>query len=113
MIVEDDIGIQSLISDLLSELLDVSDLQRASSGSSAWNLLTEQEFDFILLDWKLPELEGLAILNRLRLHHHYKHVPVLVVSGFLTDQDFSLIGDFPLTGKLENPSLRNPFRSLF
>jgi DNA-binding response OmpR family regulator len=38
----------------------------AHDGAEAWNILTNDAFDVIILDWLLPEISGVEICERLR-----------------------------------------------
>lgn len=42
------------------------DVETASNGEAAWDLLKEQEFDVLLSDINMPRLDGIELLRRLR-----------------------------------------------
>jgi two-component system, OmpR family, copper resistance phosphate regulon response regulator CusR len=56
-------------------------VEHAATGAAAWGALRSGEWDLILLDWWLPDEDGLTLLQRFR--RLGKHVPVL----FLTARD--------------------------
>jgi two-component system copper resistance phosphate regulon response regulator CusR len=41
-------------------------VELAPDGNSAWNALRSGEWDLVILDWWLPDQDGLSILQRLR-----------------------------------------------
>lgn len=47
----------------------------------------EQMPHLILLDMKLPKLDGLAVLRKLRLHHATRDVPIVAFSAEYTQAD--------------------------
>jgi DNA-binding NtrC family response regulator len=51
----------------------------AGGGSSALAILEKSQFDCVLLDLKMPGMDGLATLNELRRHD--QHTPVLILTG--------------------------------
>jgi len=51
----------------------------ASCGKDGLRMLAEQEFDLLVLDLSMPELDGFEVLARLK--DHPKVPPVVVVSG--------------------------------
>src|SRR5580658_6858593 len=56
-------------------------VEHAADGATAWNSLRSGEWDLVLLDWWLPDQDGLSILQRFR--QVGGHTPVL----FLTARD--------------------------
>ena len=79
LVVEDEANIaEYLVIGLREEGYTV---QHAADGNTAWQLLKEEAWDLVLLDWSLPGLDGLEILRRLR--ERDRRIPVL----FLTARD--------------------------
>lgn len=68
---------------ILSQLLKKSDYQvkTAENGKEALELIVHQQFDIILLDILMPEIDGFQVLKQLKASPHYRHIPVLVISG--------------------------------
>ncbi len=82
LVIEDDINIQALEKDYLEA--NGFFVQTASDGKEGLELALDKEFDLILLDIMLPELDGLEICRRVREH---KDIPILLVSAKKEDLD--------------------------
>ncbi|MFC0252127.1 response regulator [Massilia consociata] len=58
----------------------------AFDGEEAWRLLGETRFDLLLLDLKMPRVDGFELLQRLR-EHGRAPVPAIVLSGSVLAAD--------------------------
>ena len=54
----------------------------AADGARAVDVALEQHPDLILIDLQLPKMDGLMVTRSLRKHAEFKHVPIVVLSGF-------------------------------
>ncbi len=52
-------------------------------------LMTLDRFnpDVLLLDLKLPDVDGYAVLKQLQVHPRWQHLPVIVISAFAFQAD--------------------------
>ncbi|WP_046866132.1 adenylate/guanylate cyclase domain-containing protein [Microvirga massiliensis] len=57
---------------------------RAENGREALDRLDDQPFDLVLLDVMMPQLDGFAVLGRIKSHDAWRHIPVVMISA-LTD----------------------------
>lgn len=102
LIVEDDLSLAQMVSEELQNSgVMITDI--ADNGGAAWELCQKQQYDMILLDWKIPGLSSLALFNRFKQDSAYHKIPILVMSGYLRLSDFSLLGEFHNTASLEKP----------
>jgi CheY-like chemotaxis protein len=53
----------------------------AENGRQALERLHERDFDLVLLDVMMPELNGYQVLERLRGDERLRHVPVIMISA--------------------------------
>ena len=53
-------------------------MEHAADGRTAVDLALERDYDLILLDVLLPQLNGMEVLRRVRKH---KDVPVIMVTA--------------------------------
>jgi class 3 adenylate cyclase len=54
---------------------------RADSGRRALEILEVEEFDLILLDLLMPDLNGFQVLERLKADERLHDIPVIMISG--------------------------------
>ena len=77
LIVDDD---PELLQFLLEELSqDTQICQGANCGAEALLLLRQQHFDLVVLDWNLPDFNGLVLTRHIR--QTYGDIPVVILSG--------------------------------
>lgn len=56
-------------------------VDKAYSGAEALALVEKESFDLILLDMRMPEMDGLEVLRRLRQKYSALELPVIMVTG--------------------------------
>jgi len=79
LVVEDNPAEQLSIRELLG--YDDIDVSVAASGGDALTALTEQPFDCVVLDLRLPDMSGFDVLERLRDTPELSDLPVVVFTG--------------------------------
>ena len=52
----------------------------AADGSEALVKCKEQQFDCVLTDWNMPEVDGLELTTKLRQHANYATVPIMMIT---------------------------------
>ncbi len=87
----------------LSERLEMRDLEPAiaHSGEEALNLLKEEEPEVMVLDLKMPGIDGIEVLRRVKVEH--ADVKVIVLTGHGSDKDRELCMDLGAFAYLEKP----------
>ena len=56
-------------------------VESATGGHSALELLGTQQFDLVLLDVMMPDLDGLAVLERMKADSATRDIPVIMISA--------------------------------
>lgn len=77
LIADDEEGIRESLNLILSENYD---LAFATDGQEALNRLTKEKFDLVLMDIKMPRIDGLEVMKRLK--EQQVHIPVLVLTAY-------------------------------
>ena len=69
--------------DLLGELLEKYGLeaQTAYDAGDALFRLRAKKPDLILMDLKMPQMDGLSLIDRLRSNRKWQKIPIIVVSA--------------------------------
>ena len=62
------------------------DIVVAGDGEQAWQLAGERPFDLLLLDIKMPRVDGFELMERLRARAGWR-LPVIVLSGSALQAD--------------------------
>ena len=84
LIVDDNQIMLRSIRDLIKERYDTS---MAVSGAQAFALLEKKDFDLLLLDYKMPELDGIEVYGRLRKTEKHKTLPVIFLTAASSNKE--------------------------
>ncbi len=82
LLVDDERQMRRLLSDVLDHL-GFKSLTIANGGLEAIKLASEQPFDFIITDWRMPDIEGIELVRFVRFNVNCKspRVPIIMLSG--------------------------------
>lgn len=76
LVVDDESSIRRTLKEILE--FEKHDVDIASNGMEAIEMTTELSYDAILLDIKMPEMDGMEVLDKLM---GFSDVPVIMISG--------------------------------
>ena len=82
LVVDDFSTMRRIVSGLLKEL-EYSKIVEADDGSSALKVLEAGALPvtFVLTDWNMPVMDGLALLKKIRSTPSLSHLPVLMITA--------------------------------
>ena len=63
------------------------DVIEASDGKDALAKMKVEKPNFVITDWNMPEMDGLAFINALRSHSEYANLPVLMLTTRSVKED--------------------------
>jgi two-component system, chemotaxis family, chemotaxis protein CheY len=86
LIVEDSATTRALIRAVIDELGDFETVE-ASSGFEALKMLPLQEYDLIITDINMPDINGLELISFMRNNPRYNHLPIVIVSTERSEED--------------------------
>jgi len=87
LLAEDDKVNQQVIAGMLKK--EQCSLTIAENGFEAIKLFEENEFDLILMDVQMPEMDGIEATKRIRKMEEgtFRHIPIIAVTAFAFEND--------------------------
>lgn len=93
LLVEDNPGDARLVKEVCSNMGLADPLHTVSTGSDALDFVNQRgeytdapKTDLIILDWHLPNKDGEDVLEELNSDPDTNHIPIIVVTGLLSEQ---------------------------
>jgi len=80
LIVDDFSTMRRIIRNLLKEL-GYSNADEAEDGLIGLNKIKTGNYDFVVCDWNMPNMDGLAMLQAIRAEPSIAKIPVLMVTA--------------------------------
>ena len=80
LVVDDFSTMRRIVRNLLKEL-GYTNVDEAEDGAMALSKLRAGQFDFVVSDWNMPNMDGLTMLQNIRQDPDLKHLPVLMVTA--------------------------------
>ncbi len=116
LIVEDSATMRSLLVSCLEELGEPVKITEASSGFEALRYLPRDEFDLVVTDINMPDINGLELVSFVKNNEKYRGIPLVIVSTEGSDRDrdkgLELGADAYLVKPFEPELLRQTVRDL-
>jgi len=80
LVVDDFATMRRIIKNILKQL-GYENIVEADDGKAALRVLENQEVDFIVSDWNMPNMSGLELLKAVRADEKLKGLPFLMVTA--------------------------------
>ena len=87
LIVEDSETMRSLLASSLEELEVPVKVSQAASGFEALRVLPRQDFDLVVTDINMPDINGLELVSFVKNNDKYSSIPLIIVSTEGSDRD--------------------------
>lgn len=82
LIIDDAMVIRNIHKNVLKELgVQESSYHEAADGKSALQIAMSRKIDLFLVDWNMPELNGLDFVKAIRATELYKTTPVIMITS--------------------------------
>ncbi len=85
LIVDDKLSNRAVLHDILAPLGFIT--AEATDGCEVIPACEQQPPDAILMDLRMPEIDGYAATKLVKKHPHFSHVPVIAISATVASQD--------------------------
>jgi len=81
LIVDDSSTMRRIIGNVVMQLgIDKEDFDEAEDGLKAWNMLAGKQYDVILTDWNMPNMNGLELVKRVRKEGNHQSTPIIMIT---------------------------------
>ncbi len=80
LVVDDFSTMRRIVKNLLKEL-GYSNVEEAEDGAMGLSMLQNGNFDFVVSDWNMPNMDGLTMLQNIRSDPKLSSLPVLMVTA--------------------------------
>jgi len=80
LVVDDFSTMRRIVRNLLKEL-GFTHVEEAEDGAVALTMLRDRNFEFIVSDWNMPNMDGLTLLQNVRADARLKTVPFLMITA--------------------------------
>ena len=86
LLVDDDIIIRKIVKNMVDVI--GAEMLEAENGKIGLDVLNnaDEKIDVIILDWVMPEMNGLEFLTAIKADDNFKDIPVIMLTG-VTDKD--------------------------
>jgi two-component system chemotaxis response regulator CheY len=78
--VDDMATMRKIVKSLLNQL-GYTNIDEAENGKEALVKLKQNKYDLVLLDWNMPEMDGITLLQEIRKDPQLKNIPVIMVTA--------------------------------
>jgi len=116
LFVEDSPTMRRIIANSLRQL-GVKDFEEAENGLDALEKLHESEFDLLMTDWNMPEMNGAELVEQVRKLERFKNLPILMVTTRGMEEDVLKAIQLGVNGYIVKPFtpeiLSNKLNDLF
>ncbi|MCP4769771.1 MAG: chemotaxis protein CheY [Gammaproteobacteria bacterium] len=102
LIVDDFSTMRRIIKNLLRDL-GFNNTSEADDGQTALPMLQSGKFDFLVTDWNMPGMDGLALLKSVRANEELSNMPVLMVTAEAKREQIVVAAEAGVNGYVVKP----------
>ena len=109
LIVDDFSTMRRIIKNLLRDL-GFNNTTEADDGATAWPVLQTGNFDFLVTDWNMPDMDGLSLLKAVRGDERLATLPVLLVTAEAKKEQIVEAAQSGVNGYIVKPFTANTLK---
>tara|TARA_B100000809_G_scaffold266900_1_gene332717 strand:- start:2920 stop:4083 length:1164 start_codon:yes stop_codon:yes gene_type:complete len=79
LIIEDEAAIRRVLNKIISEESELYEIEEAENGLVGLEMIMQKEYDLILCDIKMPKMDGVEVLGKIKKIS--PEIPVIMISG--------------------------------
>lgn len=102
LVVDDFSTMRRIVRNLLKEI-GYTEADEAEDGVAALNKLRNSNFDFVVSDINMPNLNGFQLLQEIKKDEKLKHIPVLMVTAESRKEDIIMAAQQGAAGYIVKP----------
>ena len=80
LIIDDYKTMLKIVRGLLNQL-GFTNIEEATDGTMAWNMMQEKQYKLLLCDWNMEPMNGLDLLKKIRADEKFKTMPFIMVTA--------------------------------
>ncbi|WIO75637.1 response regulator [Porticoccaceae bacterium LTM1] len=80
LVVDDHESMRRIVKQILMDI-GFTNIEMADDGATAYPMLLNGNFDFLVTDWNMPQMTGIDLLRKVRSNDTLKTMPVLLVTA--------------------------------
>lgn len=80
LVVDDHESMRRIVKQILMDI-GFTNIEMADDGATAYPMLLNGNFDFLVTDWNMPQMTGIDLLRKVRANDTLKAMPVLLVTA--------------------------------
>ena len=89
LVMDDDTDVLEMIELGLSRIKEMELITSfASDGAEGLKLCTQFEFDAVITDYFMPNMDGIEFIKKFRKIEMYKSTPIIFTTGYFSELDF-------------------------
>ena len=109
LVVDDFSTMRRIIKNLLRDL-GMTNTSEADDGATAWPMLQAGDFEFLVTDWNMPQMDGLSLLKAVRGDAKLASLPVLLVTAEAKKEQIVEAAQCGVNGYIVKPFTANTLK---